>query len=113
MKRLQIDLIYLDLSVCERYQGADASVEEAVSEVASVLKATGTEVVVNKIWVQSEEQARDLGFISSPTIRVNGQDIQMDVRESLCESCGDLCGTEVDCRVWKWNGQEYTVPPRG
>ncbi len=37
----------------------------------------------------------------------------MDVKESLCESCGDLCGDQVDCRVWIYQGQEYTVPPKG
>ena len=29
-----------------------------------------------------------------------------------CESCGDLCGDNVDCRVWVYQGQEYTVPPK-
>ena len=24
----------------------------------------------------------------------------MEIKESLCESCVDLCGDEVDCRVW-------------
>ncbi|MHB8077186.1 MAG: DUF2703 domain-containing protein [Desulfosporosinus fructosivorans] len=44
--------------------------------------------------------------------RVNERDIQMDVKESLCESCGDLCGDEVDCRVWVYQGNEYTIPPK-
>lgn len=52
-------------------------------------------------------------FLSSPTIRINGQDIQLEVKESLCESCGDLCGDVVDCRVWIYQGLEYTVPPKG
>lgn len=33
-------------------------------------------------------------------------------KESLCESCGDLCGDEVDCRVWVYKGKEYNVPPK-
>jgi hypothetical protein len=36
----------------------------------------------------------------------------MDVKESLCESCGDLCGDDVDCRVWVYQGNEYTIPPK-
>jgi hypothetical protein len=111
-RRLDIEFMYLDLSVCTRCQGAETSLEEAVSEVARVIEATGVEVVVHKINVQSEDQARELGFVSSPTIRINGRDIQLDVRESLCESCGDLCGEEVDCRVWVYQGKEYTVPPK-
>jgi hypothetical protein len=36
----------------------------------------------------------------------------MEVKESLCDSCGDLCGDNVDCRVWVYNGEEYTIPPK-
>jgi hypothetical protein len=36
----------------------------------------------------------------------------LEAKESLCESCGDLCGDEVDCRVWIYNGKEYNVPPK-
>lgn len=81
-------------------------------EVSKVLEATGIEVVLNKVNVNTKELAEAHRFISSPTIRVNGHDIQMDVHESLCESCGDLCGDQVDCRVWVYQGQEYTVPPK-
>lgn len=111
-KRIIIDFLFLDVSVCTRCQGTDTSLEEALSEVSTVLKATGVEVAVNKINVVTEELAKQYKFISSPTIRVNGHDIQMDVKESLCESCGDLCGDEVDCRVWVYQGKEYTVPPK-
>ncbi len=111
-KQIIIDFLYLDLSVCTRCQGTDTSLDEALLEVSTVLNATGAEVIVNKINVITEELARKYKFISSPTIRVNGHDIQMDVKESLCESCGDLCGDEVDCRVWVYQGNEYTVPPK-
>jgi len=110
---LVIDFLYLDLSVCTRCQGTDTSLDEALAEVSRVLEATGTEVIVNKINVNTEELAIKHRFLSSPTIRVNGHDIQMEVKESLCESCGDLCGDEVDCRVWVYQGKEYTVPPKG
>ncbi|NLI14188.1 MAG: DUF2703 domain-containing protein [Peptococcaceae bacterium] len=105
--------MYLDLNVCVPCRGTEARLEEAVSDVSRVLEATGVEVEVRKIHVQSEEQALALGFVSSPTIRVNGRDIQLEVKESLCESCGDLCGDEVDCRVWGYQGKEYSVPPKG
>ena len=111
-KEIVIDFLYLDLSVCTRCQGTDTSLDEALAEVSKVLEATGVEVVVNKINVVSEELAIKYKFISSPTIRVNGHDIQMDVKESLCESCGDLCGDEVDCRVWIYQSNEYTTPPK-
>lgn len=112
-KQIMIDFLFLDLTVCDRCQGADTSLDEALADVANVLQATGIGVAVNKINVNTAELAEAYKFISSPTIRINGQDIQMDVKETLCESCGDLCGDQVDCRVWVYQGQEYTVPPKG
>lgn len=112
-RQITIDFLYLDLSVCTRCQGTDAVLDEALAEVSNVLQATGAEVVLNKINVNSEELAIAYKFKSSPTIRINGHDIQMEAKESLCESCGDLCGDEVDCRVWVYQGKEYTVPPKG
>ncbi|OPX90773.1 MAG: hypothetical protein A4E53_00826 [Pelotomaculum sp. PtaB.Bin104] len=111
-KRIIIDFLYLDLSICARCQGTDKSLDDALTEVSKVLEATGVEVVVNKVNVLSEELAREYKFVSSPTIRINGSDIQMDVKEDFCESCGDLCGDDVDCRIWVYQGEEYTVPPK-
>jgi hypothetical protein len=110
---MDIEFLFLDLEVCEPCRGTDSSLEEALVEVSHVLEATGIEVNVRKIHVQSAEQALELGFVSSPTIRVNGRDIQLEVKESLCPSCGDLCGGDVDCRVWVYRGKEYSVPPKG
>ena len=114
-RHLDIGFLYLDLSVCERCQDAESSLKEAIEEIARVLEATGVEVTLNKIHVTSEEQAVALGFVVSPTIRVNGRDIQMNFRESLCESCGTLCECEggVSCREWEYQGQWYTAPPKG
>lgn len=103
----------MDLEVCEPCRGTGSSLEGALLEVSHVLEATGIEVDVRKIHVQNAEQALALGFVSSPTIRVNGRDIQLEVRESLCPSCGDVCGGDVDCRVWFYQGKEYPVPPKG
>lgn len=111
-RKIEIDFLYLDLNICMRCQGTDDSLDEAIAEVSQLLKATDVDVVVNKINITNEKQAEALEFESSPTIRVNGRDIQLEIRESLCESCGDLCGDEVDCRVWVYHGKEYTSPPK-
>lgn len=111
-RQITIDFLYLDLSICTRCQGTDTSLEDALTDVSKVLEVTGVEVLVNKVNVLSEELAKEFQFVSSPTIRVNGRDIQMEVKEDLCEFCGDLCGDEVDCRIWIYNGEEYTIPPK-
>lgn len=107
--------MYLDLSVCERCQGAEASLAEAVEEVGRVLAAIDVDIAVNKVHVTGEDQARELGFLVSPTIRIDGRDIQMDFRESRCDTCGTLCDCEggVSCREWGYQGQWYTSPPKG
>jgi len=111
-RRIEIDFLYLDLSSCTRCVGADASLDAAIADVSTVLKAAGFDVVVNKVNITSKELAIKHQLMSSPTIRVNGRDIAPDVKESPCESCGDLCGSTVDCRVWTHDGQEHTVPPK-
>jgi len=111
-RQVVIDFLYLDLNVCEWCKGTDKSLEDALADISDVLHASGYEVVVNKINVTSEELAVKHKFVSSPTIRVNGRDIQMEVKEKPCNSCGDLCGDSVDCRVWVYNGEEYTIPPK-
>ncbi|WP_312700941.1 DUF2703 domain-containing protein [Sedimentibacter sp.] len=111
-KSIVIDFLYLDVTICERCQGTDNSLDEAISEVSKVLEATDVKVILNKINVINEELARKYKFVTSPTIRINGKDIQMNFKENLCESCGDLCGDDVDCRVWIYEGKEYTKPPK-
>ncbi len=72
-------------------------------------------IKVRKTLVETEEQACALGFVSSPTIRVNDRDIAGELTESSCSECGELCGCdgEVDCRVWNYRGERQTEAPTG
>ena len=45
-KKIVIDFLYLDLSVCERCQCTESSLENAINEVSSVLKSAGFEIIV-------------------------------------------------------------------
>lgn len=111
-RNVTIDFLYLDLTTCTRCQGTETNLEEALKDVSNVLEMAGYNLTVNKININTEELALKYKFLTSPTIRVNGHDIQMDFKETLCESCGDVCGDEVDCRVWIYQGKEYTEPPK-
>ena len=111
-KQVVIDFLYLDLSVCQRCQGADQNLSEALEEVTKVLSSAGYVVQVNRIHMATKELAIQYEFLSSPTIRVNGQDIVLEVTESTCQDCGDLCGDSVDCRSWVYEGREYAEPPK-
>lgn len=110
-KQITIDFLYLDLSTCTRCQATDTNLQAALENVAKVLDLAGAEVILNKINVTTPELAEKHQFLSSPTIRVNGRDIQLEITENICESCGDLCGTDVNCRTWTYQGSVYAVPP--
>jgi hypothetical protein len=111
--RLRIEFLFLDLTTCTRCLAADQALESALDVVREVLQATGVRVEVDKVLVESEEQARALSFVSSPTIRVNGDDVALELRESSCgsEACTDGCGDQIACRVWVYRGREYSQPP--
>lgn len=111
-KRVTIDFLYLDLESCVPCQGSEGNLEDALNEIAALLGTTGAEVELNKIHVTSYDQALQLGFVSSPTIRVNGQDLALEVRESHCSSCSAISGTDTFCRVWDFEGQEYKAAPK-
>lgn len=85
---------------------------EAVNEIEPVLKAAGYAIALNKIEIKNEQQAAQHKFLSSPTIRVNGRDICLEVRENNCGCCSDISGDTTDCRVFVYDGIEYEVPPK-
>jgi hypothetical protein len=111
-QQLTIEFLYLDLTECDRCKGTNQQLEDALSLLTPVLEAGGFETTVRATHVQSEQQAAALGFVVSPTIRVNGRDIQLNWRETPCQPCSQGCATEVACREWEYRGQWYTVPPR-
>jgi Domain of unknown function (DUF2703) len=77
-----------------------------------VVAYTGAEVAINKTPDESLEQAIGLGFLTSPTTRVGGKDLQLDFTESYCPTCGEVSGTATGCRVWLYQKQEYSAPPK-
>ncbi|MGH7799057.1 MAG: DUF2703 domain-containing protein [Thermodesulfobacteriota bacterium] len=109
-QRVEIDFMYIDLQVCDRCLDTYANLESALSEVSHILEASGAEVSLRKTLIKSESQAQALGFLTSPTIRINDKDIALELRESNCEPCS--CNGAVDCRVWVFQVQEYMAAPK-
>lgn len=113
--RVQIDFLYLDLTSCDRCLGTDRNLESALQAVRDVLEATGMEVDVRKTLVETPAHARELRFVSSPTIRINGRDLAFELKESACgcDACTDGSGEPIACRDWTYRGKEYTEAPVG
>ncbi len=53
-----------------------AHAEEAVNLVKNTLKKLQVDAEVSEILVETEEIAKELKFPGSPTVRVNGRDIE-------------------------------------
>lgn len=111
-KQLLIEYLYLDLSTCDRCIGTDTVLDEVVEALTPTLKLAGYSVDYKKVEMTTAELATQYRFVSSPTIRVNGQDICGSVAESSCGCCSDISGTDVDCRVFEYEGRSYEVPPK-
>jgi len=75
---LLIDFMYLDLTTCDRCLGTERNLEAALEKVRDALATTGARVEIRRTLVETEAQARELAFVSSPTIRINGQDIALE-----------------------------------
>src|SRR5687768_3152368 len=57
-REIEIEILYLDLSRCERCIGADAAMTQAIEDARGVLAGTGIEVSVRRTHVRSEEEAQ-------------------------------------------------------
>lgn len=68
---MKIEVLYFE--GCPNYR-------PALDRLRSVLRQEGLSAEVSEIEVKDEAAARTLKFIGSPTIRVNGLDIEVDSR---------------------------------
>ena len=83
-KSVKIEYLFLDLQTCDRCIGTDQVLDEVVETITPVLALAGYQVEYQKIEMSTAELAEKYCFQSSPTIRVNGQDICTAVKESEC-----------------------------
>ncbi|MBL8896949.1 MAG: DUF2703 domain-containing protein [Planctomycetes bacterium] len=112
-RRLEVELLALDLATCTRCLDASAAIEAALRQLEPVLAEVGMEVRFVQRVVRSEAEAVKHRLVSSPTLRIQGEDVALELRESRCSDCCALAdGSAVDCRVWLWQGREHSSPPK-
>ena len=88
------------------------------------LKELNTKANVEEILIDSEEKSKKYKFAGSPTIRINGKDIQENVSKDRCLPCEELVeytkGTtkfvkqecSCGCRIYFYKGKNYPYPPK-
>lgn len=112
-----IEYLYLDLNVCDRCIGTYKVLRDVVKVMVPTLNLAGYKVILRKREMSTPELATKYRFLSSPTIRVNGVDIcetgeYHSIEENNCSCCGDIAGTSIDCRVFRYGDKTYEIPPK-
>lgn len=111
-RKVLVEYLYLDLQTCNRCIGTDTVLDEVMLTLTPALQVAAFEVEYHKIEMETAELAERYQFLSSPTIRVNGRDICASVKENSCGCCSEISGTDVECRVFEYNGESFEVPPK-
>jgi glutaredoxin len=92
--------------------------------VKESLEELGVKADIEEILVDSEEKARNYEFVGSPTVRINGKDVQEEVSKGRCLPCEELAEYEEEttefvkqecicgCRIYFYKGKQYPYPPK-
>ena len=91
---MNIELLYID--DCINWQHAKRELEEVLVEL-------GIQEEVRMVRVTSNEEAQRLSFSGSPTVRVNGLDVDPEAPSE---------GFNVECRIYWVGGRPVGRPPR-
>lgn len=114
-RSVRVEFLYLDDTVCEPCSGTARALSECVDLLAASLTRLGIRLEVEKIRIDDEQAAISEKLLLSPTIRINGEDIDPARTEAACPSCGTLAGdaSPISCRTWHWRGGVYHAAPVG
>ena len=92
----QIDILYFD--ACPGWQAAVERVWQVVDE-----GGLRDRVVVRALPIETESEARIHRFVGSPTVRVDGQDVD--------PAAGALTSYGLQCRLYSHGGRVEGLPP--
>lgn len=88
------------------------------------LKELGVKTDIEEILIDSDEKAKKYNFVGSPTVKINGKDMQKDISKEQCLPCEELAestkkATEFvkqecrcGCRIYFYKGKQYPYPPK-
>ena len=79
---------------------------------------------VEEILIDTNEKAKKYKFVGSPTVRINGKDIEEEISKGQCLPCKELAefaqeATEFvkkecrcGCRIYFYKGKQSLYPPK-
>ena len=91
---MEIEVLYFD--GCATWRAAVSGVQEVLSEL-------GLREEVRLVSVDSREEAEQLRFLGSPTVRVNGKDVEPRTASE---------GFGMECRLYWVDGKPTGSPPK-
>ena len=92
----QIDILYFDS--CPGWRGTVERVQQVVAE-----GGLGDQVVLRVVPVETEEEAQAHRFVGSPTVRINGRDLDPTIEA--------LTSFGLRCRLYDEQGRLEGLPP--
>lgn len=92
--KLRVDVLY--------FEGCPSGTA-AYDLARTVVRSVGVVADVNLIEVTSDEMAREIGFLGSPSIRIDGQDIEPARRNDVAHS--------LSCRIYRTTSGAQGLPP--
>jgi hypothetical protein len=91
-EKMKIEVLYFD--TCPSYK-------QAVANVKAVIKEKHLQADLLLIKVESAEKAEKVGFQGSPSVRINGKDVE-----------GRDEGYSFSCRLYRVNGKPAMAPSK-
>lgn len=112
---IELEFLFLDETICKPCGRTGEALDEAIAIMEPSLAAMGVSLAVTRTHVASREDAIARELVISPTIRIDGEDIDRSHTEHACGTCGDIAGgaTTVTCRAWQWKGETHASAPTG
>ena len=91
---MNIELLYFD--GCSTWR-------DALDAIRGVLAEAGRDEEVRLVKVESHEEAQRLRFLGSPTVRVDGRDVESPIATE---------GYGLECRIYWVGGKPTGLPPK-
>ena len=106
-----VELFVLDQERCGPCRSAIGELRLAATLLEDGLAGSAIRVASRVVQLTDADEARRLGVVSSPTVRVDGADIVLEVDEEECATCSAIARTPVSCRTYEWEGARHDHPP--